>query len=152
MLQLVTHFQSPVRKWLSPKNTKSQISRKRCVGRKKYVHQFCAARREESNGLYSRSIRPLVLELWPKMSIWPLTSGDLLDRKWNSKTRHMGGKHFASCTFCFFVNRPSCFPDMTDQSFWPFDLWWPWPLTLTFKNDSRVSYSVDTSKHQIWWL
>ena len=33
----------------------------------KYEQHFCAARREESNGLCLRSIRPVVFELWPKM-------------------------------------------------------------------------------------
>ena len=67
---------------------------------------------------------------------------------------HMGGKPFTSCTFwsLFGVNQPSSFRDMTGQRFWPFDLWWPWPLTLTFKNKSQVTYSIDTSNHQIRWL
>ena len=135
----------------------------------KYVQHFCAARREESYGPCVRSIRPILFELWSKMwiwphilyihmaldsLIWPLTSGELLDRKWNFKTRHMGGKPFTSCTFwsLFGVNRPSSFRDMANQSFWPFDLWWPWPLTLTFKNWPHVTYSIDTSNPQIWWL
>ena len=45
---------------------------------KRSVYNFCAARREESNGLCSRSIRPIVFELWRKISIWPLTCGTKL--------------------------------------------------------------------------
>ena len=49
------------------KNTKSQISRKLCIGRQIFEHQFCAARWEESNGSCFRSLRPTVFELWSKM-------------------------------------------------------------------------------------
>ena len=130
-LPLVTHIRNPVRKRRSPKKKHKNGA----FYEEKYEQHFCA-RREESNGLCFRSIRPILFELWPKMWIWRLTSGELLDRKWNSKTRHMGGKPFTSSTFwsLFGVNRPSSFWDMDNQSFWPFDLWWPWPLALTSQN------------------
>ena len=120
------------RKWLSKKHKIANISKTEYRTKKVWATFLW----EESNGLCFRSIRPIVFELWPKMSIWPLTCGKLLDRKRNSKTRHMGRKPFAICTFWFLfgVIRSSSFRDMTDQSSLPFDLWWPWPLTLTSQN------------------
>ena len=87
------------------------------------------------------------------MSIWPLTPGELFNHWLKSKTRHMGQKPLGSCTlwFLFGVNRPSSFRDMVDQSFWPFDLWWPWPLTLTSQNRTWVVFPQDTNLDQIWW-
>ena len=37
----------------------------------KYEQHFCVARREESNGLCFRSIRPILFELWPKYAFRP---------------------------------------------------------------------------------
>ena len=49
---------------------------------------------------------------------------ELLDRKSNSRTRHMGRKPFTSCTFwsLFGVNRPSSFRDMAGRPVKVFDL------------------------------
>ena len=56
-----------------PKMTKSKKTQNReylengASYEEKYEQHFCAARREESNGLCFRSIRPILFELWPKM-------------------------------------------------------------------------------------
>ena len=66
-LQLVTHIRNPVRKRLSKKTQNREYLENGASYEEKYEQHFCAARREESNGLCFRSIRPILFELWPKM-------------------------------------------------------------------------------------
>ena len=73
------------------------------------------------------------------MSIWPLTSGKLLDRKWNSKMRHMRGNPLLAVHFglCLEWIGPVVF------EIWPikgFDILtsgdldlWPWPSKMNLK-------------------
>ena len=76
----------------SPKNAKSQISRKRCIGRKKGTTTFlCSSTRGIQWSLFQVDTTNTFWVMAENV-IWPLTSGELLDRKWNFKTRHMGGK------------------------------------------------------------
>ena len=129
----MTHIRRPSRKRPSPKKHKIANISKTVHRTRKVSQHFRAARREESNGLCFRSIRQVVFELWSKMWIWPLTSGELLDRKWNFKTRNMGGKSFTSCTFwslewigpvVFKIWLVKVFYLLTSGDL---DLW-PWPL------------------------
>ena len=56
--------------WILSESEKRKITNISKTVQKKYGQHFCAAHREESNGLCFRSIRPIVFELWPKMWIW----------------------------------------------------------------------------------